>query len=112
MFKKTLGSIVAFGFCAVATLSAFDAEAGCHRHRRAACCNPCPTVCCDPCASTVISYAAPAAPCCGTVVEEVIVTGCCMASATPAAPTIAATEESQPSRQIAATSVSVVRSSR
>jgi hypothetical protein len=46
------------------------------------------------------------------VVEEVIVTGCCMASATPAAPTIAATEESQPSRQIAATSVSVVRSSR
>jgi hypothetical protein len=46
------------------------------------------------------------------VVEEVIVSGCCMASSTPATLTIAATEESQPARQIAAASVSVVRSSR
>lgn len=113
MFTKTLGSFVAFGVCVATTLSAFDAEAGCcHRHRRAACCNPCATTCCDPCAGTVVSYVAPAAPCCGTLVEEVIVTGCCMASSTPAAPAIAATEESRPAQRIAAQPVSILRSSR
>jgi len=73
---------MAFGICAVATLSAFDAEAGWrHRHHRASCCTTCPTTCCepvrdpccDPCAGTMVSYVAPAAPCCGTVVQEVIV---------------------------------------
>lgn len=115
MFTKTLGSVVAFGVCAVTTLAAFDAEAGCcHRHRRAACCSPCVSSCCDPCAGTVISYAAPAAPCCGTVVqvEEVIVSSCCMASTTPAMATIAVAEESRPARRTAALPVSVVRSTR
>lgn len=113
MFTKTLGSVVAFGVCAVTTLAAFDAEAGCcHRHRRAACCSPCATSCCDPCAGTVISYAAPAAPCCGTVVEKVIVTDCCVAATTPAVATIAVAEESRRARRTAALPVSVVRPSR
>ena len=115
MFKKTLGSVMAFGVCAVTTLAAFDAEAGCcHRHRRATCCSPCVTSCCDPCAGEVISYAyaSPAAPCCGTVVQEVIVSGCCMASKTPAMATIAVASESRPARRTAALPVSVMRQTR
>ena len=117
MFKKTLGSVVAFGMCAVASLSAFDVEAGWrHRHHhQASCCYSCPTTCCDPCcdpcANTVVSYVAPAAPCCGTVVQEVIVSSCCMASSSSssAAPTIAAKEESESASRTAALPVSASR---
>ena len=120
MFTKTFGSMMAFGICAVATLSAFDAEAGWrHRHHRASCCNNCPTTCCepvrdpccDPCAGTMVSYVAPAAPCCGTVVREVIVSSCCLASSSPssATSTIAEKEESQPESRTAALPVSASR---
>lgn len=114
MVAKTLGSMVALGIGAVTILSAFDAEAACcHRHRRAACCDPCVTRCCDPCGGPVISYVAPAAPaCCTAVVEEVVVSGCCIASSTPAAAAIAATSPTQAGPRIAVQPVSTVRASR
>jgi hypothetical protein len=114
MFAKTLGSVMAFGVGAVTILSAFDTEAACcHRHRRAACCDPCVTRCCDPCGGTVISYVAPAAPaCCTAVVEEVIVSGCCVASSSPTTAVIAATAPTQEGSRIAVQPVSTARASR
>lgn len=61
----------------------------------------------------MISYAAPVArPCCATVVEETVVSGCCLASAPATVPTIAVAAPAQPAGRIAAVPVSVVRSTR
>ena len=95
MYVKKIGFLILAMGCAATMLSAVDAEAACcHRQRRAACCDPCSGTIVEsvPCVTTVCGGV-----CRPVVVEEVVVSRCCAASAQPIAVTeIAASASAAP----------------